>query len=91
MMTFELEHAIVAKLKRMDELVARHNHLVSLVPKVLTQDVIPEMQLTMAEVESNEKELLAVMAELENLCGKSPFFQRQQTTKVSVSDTKAQQ
>ena len=82
---FRLEHEIVAKSKRMDELVARHNHLVSLVPKELTEDVLADAQLAMQEIDANMKELLAVMEELESDCARSPFFRREQTTEVSKS------
>lgn len=82
---FRLEHEIVAKSKRMDELVARHNHLVSLVPKELTEDVLADAQLAMQEIDANMKELLAVMEELESDCARLPFFRREQTTEVSKS------
>jgi hypothetical protein len=82
MTTFELEHKIVANRDRMDELVARHNHLVSLVPEVITQDVMPEYQMTLAEIDKNMEALTAVMAELKRDCERSPYFKRQQTTEV---------
>jgi hypothetical protein len=75
---FAAVHEIIAKRDRMDALVARHNHLASLIPKELTQAVVPAMQLTLAEIDANMKELLTVMAELEADCEKSPFFRRQQ-------------
>jgi integrase len=78
---FRLEHEIVAKHARMEVLTARHNRLASLLPKELTQDVVPEMQLTLAEIETNMAELLTVMDELEALCKKSSFF-HPQTTEV---------
>jgi hypothetical protein len=79
---FRPEHEILAKQKRMDALVARHNNLVSLVPKVLTEDVLPDFQLAMDEIDANMKELLALVTELEADCAKSPFFRREQTTAV---------
>ena len=81
-MSFELEHKIVAKRDRMEELVVRHNHLVSLVPKVITQEVVPEYQMAMAELDKNMAELLAVVEELKHDCKRSPYFKRQQTTEV---------
>jgi hypothetical protein len=71
---FALEHKIVAKRDRMDVLVARHNHLVSLVPKQIDQEVVPEFQLLQAEIDQNMEELLKLMAELEADCKRSPFF-----------------
>jgi hypothetical protein len=62
---FRREHELVAKRDRMEALVARHNHLVSLVPKEITQDVLPDVQLAMQEIDNNMAELLALMAELE--------------------------
>lgn len=73
-MSFELEYKIVADRNRMEELVARHNSLVALVPKVITQDVVPEYQVTLAEIDANMEQLLAVMAELKRDCERSPHF-----------------
>jgi hypothetical protein len=87
---FAIEHEIVAKRDQLDELASRHNQLCALVPKQLTQDVVPEMQMALAEIATNETKLLAVMVELKNLCEKSPFFQRQQSAEVSDA-AKAQQ
>jgi hypothetical protein len=84
---FRLEHEILEKQKKMDELVARHNHLVSLVPKELTEDVLPDAQLAMQEIDANMKQLLAVMEELEADCARSPFFRKQ--TIEAKSDTSA--
>ena len=79
-MNFKLEHAIVAKRNRMEELIARHNHLVSLVPEVITQDVVLDYQVTLAEIDKNMAELLALVAELKRDCERSPYF------KSGVSD-----
>lgn len=72
-MSFELEHEIIAKRDHMNELVARHNYLVSLVPKELTQERVPEFQTVLAEIDTNMENLLAVMDELKSDCERSSF------------------
>ncbi|MGZ6316310.1 MAG: hypothetical protein ACXWNQ_03545 [Anaerolineales bacterium] len=76
-MSFELEHKIVAKRERMEELIARHNHLVSLLPKELNQEQVPEFQVTLAEIDKNMAELLAVVEELKNDCERSSYFREE--------------
>lgn len=72
---FRLQHEILAKRDLMDQLVSRHNQLALLVPKVLTEDVVAEVQLTLGEIDDNMERLLAVVTELEGLCKRSPFRQ----------------
>jgi hypothetical protein len=80
---FRLQHEILAKRDLMDELVSRHNQLVSMLPKeIVSDDVALTFQLTLAEIERNKDALLQVVAELEDLCSRSPFFQRQQMTEA---------
>jgi NADH:ubiquinone oxidoreductase subunit D len=73
---------IVDKTVIYDALVARHNKLVSLVPKEITPENEATIRMMMAEIDRNMQELLALMKELEGLCSKNPFFQRQQNTEA---------
>lgn len=75
---FSLLQEILDKTVIYDAVVARHNHLVSLVPKVITPDTEAEIRLTMAEVDKNMQHLLKLMEELEQLCARAPFFQREE-------------
>jgi len=68
---------IIDKTVVYDQLVARHNHLVSLVPKEITPDTEADVRLMLAEIDRNmQQQILPLMEELEQLCAKSPFFQR---------------
>lgn len=81
-MTFELEHAIIAKRDRMERMVARHNQLVAILPKELTQERVDEFQMTLAEIDSNMKALLALVAELEADCKRLEVFRPTSTIPV---------
>ena len=73
---------IIAKTAK---LYARHTHLCALVPKQLTPANEPEILLLLAEADRCVKAILAQMDEMENLCTRSPFFQRDQTSEARSS------
>jgi hypothetical protein len=65
------------------KLSARHQHLLSLVPKQLTPDTEHEILLLLAEADLCMKAILRCLEEMESLCErKSPFFQRQPSTEA---------
>jgi hypothetical protein len=73
---FKIVQDIVA---RTAKLAARHNHLVSLIPKQLTPDTEHEIVLVLAEADRCVKAILCCLEEMESLCEKrSPFFQREE-------------
>ena len=74
--------AIIAKTAK---LAARHAHLLSLVPRQLTPATEHETLLVLAEADRCVKAILAQMDEIENLCTRSPFFQRDQTSEARSS------
>jgi hypothetical protein len=75
---------IIAKTAK---LYARHSHLCSLVPQQCAPDTDAEILLLLAEADRCVKAILAQMDEMENLCTRSQFFQRDQTSEARSEQT----
>jgi DNA-directed RNA polymerase subunit H (RpoH/RPB5) len=75
---FRTEHTILAKREQMEKLIARHNYLMSVLPKVIDSDaVVATFEITRAEIGENMKALQQVMTELERDCSRSKYFSKQ--------------
>jgi hypothetical protein len=78
---FKLVEEIISKTAK---LAARHDHLLSLVPRQLTPDAEHETLLVLAEIDRNMKAILALMEEMEGQCERQLLFEREPTTAVST-------
>jgi hypothetical protein len=68
MQDFSEIEALVAKQSRMESLIARHNHLAAMLPKVITAETESDVRLIRVEMNDNLRALQQIMADIEAEC-----------------------